>query len=484
VRKNRVIYYNDARHWYLFVFEPPMKMEEAHRPIDELVGTGVTTFAYGVERGDGLFYPSKAGERFGTDMVGQFRQAAYWRLWHCMQSLIDRGLDPLTVLIDRAHEKGMEFIASARLGSYLGMDDSLSTNNDGPGFMDKGVRDHVFKVLRELAEDYATDGIELDLAAPPGGSPFLFKEDQREEGIPVATDWVREVSKMASARSSGPAIVGARVYPTESMNRAAGYDVRAWLSEGMLDYVIPMRYSHHLDMHMEIEWLSEAASAADVSVYPMLNTSWKPETRAFATGAMMRAAASNYWHMGADGFCSWGLNWPLGDEERRILADWSDPVSVDETDKHYVMLREANPDSKALPYPAPLPFKIESDDIGTRHKIPFHVGDDVAGKADRIRSIQLRIRIGDLVSEDKLEILLNGQSLAGETCERSYGHPVAPYLGQWLEFDLRNVRPRQGRNLLEISLQGRPKDLLSPLEVDEAHLIVKYGSYPTGLYPR
>ncbi len=66
-----------------------MKMEDAWRPIDEVAGTAVDTFSYGVERGDGLFYPSKVGRQFkyGGDSTA-FRQAAYWRVWHNMQSLI------------------------------------------------------------------------------------------------------------------------------------------------------------------------------------------------------------------------------------------------------------------------------------------------------------------------------------------------------------------------------------------------------------
>src|SRR6266404_1290408 len=89
-RKKRIIYFNDARHYYLFVFEPPMKLEDAWRPIDEAAGTTVNTFIYGVERGDGLFYPSKVGMRFGAD-IRPFTMAAYWRVWENMQSLIDRG---------------------------------------------------------------------------------------------------------------------------------------------------------------------------------------------------------------------------------------------------------------------------------------------------------------------------------------------------------------------------------------------------------
>ena len=30
-RKKRTLYYNDARHYYLYVFEPPMTLEDAWR---------------------------------------------------------------------------------------------------------------------------------------------------------------------------------------------------------------------------------------------------------------------------------------------------------------------------------------------------------------------------------------------------------------------------------------------------------------------
>ena len=120
MRKERTIYFNDARHYSLFVFQPPMKIEDAWRPIDEVAGTAVDTFVYGVSRDDGLFYPTKVGRRFAEDMR-PIPMVAYWRVWQNMQSLIDRGLDPLTVLIDRAHEKGMEFIASLRMCAFDAM---------------------------------------------------------------------------------------------------------------------------------------------------------------------------------------------------------------------------------------------------------------------------------------------------------------------------------------------------------------------------
>ena len=125
MKRTRVIYANDARHFYLFVFDPPMTMEDAWRPVDDAAGTSVDTFVYMVERGDGVFYPSKVAGRFGSD-IQPFDSSAYYHVWYNMQSLIDQGLDPLTVLIDRAHDKGMDFIASLRMTAYLGMDRSTA----------------------------------------------------------------------------------------------------------------------------------------------------------------------------------------------------------------------------------------------------------------------------------------------------------------------------------------------------------------------
>ena len=39
MRQQRTIYFNDARHYYLFAFEPPMALEDAWVPIDEVAGT-------------------------------------------------------------------------------------------------------------------------------------------------------------------------------------------------------------------------------------------------------------------------------------------------------------------------------------------------------------------------------------------------------------------------------------------------------------
>ena len=482
MRQKRTIYFNDARHYYLFVFEPPMTLQDAWLPIDEIAGTAVDTFVYGVERGDGLFYPSRVGMRFGQD-IQPFQMAAYWRTWHNMQSLIDRDLDPLQVLIDRAHEKNIDFIPSLRMVSHGGMDPAHRLENGGRGLVHPEVRDHQFAVLEELTTEYPTEGVELDFALP-GGSPRVLRPEDVPSATPLITDYVEKISEMVRGRPGGAGQVGVRVLPTEEMNLDQGLDVRSWLERGLIDFAVPLRYGYMiLDPDLPMDWLIEAAHVSDTAVYGMLqpyvcDEQTSAPQRVWPTPEQMRAAAASYWSRGVDGLYTWFMRWPLGDTERRILTELGDPDLIAEEDKHYVLARDVQTDPTAH-YQVHLPVEIAASDTGTRHPIPFHIADDVEGAKDRIRQIQLKLNITDLVSADRISIHLNGQSLAGEICRRSCGSDIAPYIGQWLEFDLRDVLPRKGENLLEVSIDQRVEGLVGPLRVEQVEIVVEYGPYPS-----
>ena len=240
MRRRRTIYFNDARHYYLFVYEPPMRLEDAWGPIDEASGTAVDTFIYGVARGDGLFYPSDKGLGFGADQEG-FDVAAFWWVWENMQSLIDRGLDPLGVLVDRAHDKGMDFFASLRMGDVPGLESGYGVPSGGRGYVHQEMRDHQFGVLEELATRYPVEGVELDFAAAPGGTSFWLKPEDVAEHTPVVTEFLRQVAEMVRNRPGQPGLVGAR--PTQELNAKTGLDVDTWLQEGLVDFVVPLVYA-------------------------------------------------------------------------------------------------------------------------------------------------------------------------------------------------------------------------------------------------
>jgi len=476
MRQRRTIYFNDARHYYLFVHEPPMRIEDAWGPVDEVAGTGVDTFVYGVSRGDGLFFPSQVGLRFGADKR-PFADACYWRVWHNMQSLLDRGLDPLQVLVGRAHEKGMEFFASVRMGGWEGLDPQYSLAKDGRGFAHPEVRAHQTALLEELLTRYEVEGVELDFAAAPGGSAFWLRPEDVAAHTETMTEFVRGVSHLAQGLGKE---VGVRLYPTLELNHRAGLAVETWLEEGLIDYAAPLLYlSMVLDAQLPIGWLLAAAHQREISVYPVLQPYRHDDSRLFhpranATPAMMRAAAANYWHLGADGLYTWFLGWPLEDAERRILAELGDEDLVRGQDKHY-FLRRRCPEAGEFDYPGQLPLEISSGELGRPHPLRFAIADEPAN--NRVQRVSLRLGIANLVSDHALRLRLNGRSLTGP-CRRSPLRAVDPYAGQWVEVELDRAHLRQGENLLEIALVRRPEDLVGPLSVEDAEIRVEYGLYP------
>ena len=300
------MYFNDARHYYLYAFEPPMTMEDAWRPVDELVETSVDTLIYGVETGGGLFSDTKVGVR-AMSQTRPIDSAHYWRAWYNMQSLIDRGLDPLQVLIDRAHERQLDFIISMRMGGAP-RDPRYVIGTSGPAaggggrlennmdFAHPWVRDTQFSWMEELAS-YPAEGIEFDFAF----TPYYFKPSEVERHTPLMTAYVRRLSEMI--RSKGQKrIVGARVFPTEAMNRSLGLDVKTWVEEKLVDYLAPLYYGYFLlDPNLPFEslvanWPGTRGPRSTLSCNPTFMQHEK-----HASSAMLRAAIANYWAKGADG---------------------------------------------------------------------------------------------------------------------------------------------------------------------------------------
>ncbi len=485
MQKRRTIYHNDARHYYLWLYDPPLRLKDAWRPIDDVAGTAIDTFSYCVQRGDGLFYPSKVGQMFGVDKQ-PFTNAIAWHAWHALHSLIDRGLDPLQVLIDRAHDKGLEFWADLRLATYGGIDPNLEIEHGGRYFAEPQVRDHLADTARELVCDYPSDGLELDFSIAHGSCSSYLRPEDVEHYTPVITEWIADLASAVRSRPGGGTI-GARVYPTEELNLRQGLDVRAWLAAGVIDFVVPLIYEYNrLDPNMPIDWLIEAAHAHDVAVYGMLQPtvpiqefSLSADNRVYATAEQLRAAAANFWARGVDGLYTWFMRWPHGDAERAFLSEMGDPDLIEEKNRTYFALRRSQePDNPG--YGAPLPIAITKAAPDDRHTVELYVADNLAA-SDHVSAVTLSIKVTNLIMGDQLTISLNGQSLLGQPVTRDFAHNT-PHLaprGLDLQFQLRDVLPRQGWNALQLSLDARPDLMDGGITVEQVELKVEYSPYPS-----
>jgi hypothetical protein len=464
----RTMYFNDARHFYLYSFEPPLTMEEAWRPVDDVVGTAVDTLIYGVSSG-GLFSDTKVAYRWGSEQ--KEHSAIGWRAWNNMQSLIDRGLDPLQVLIDRAHDQGIEFITSMRIGDSTknpehriggkGVGDAGGRNSEiYLNFAIQEVRDTRYAWLEELA-GYNCNGIELDFAF----TPDYFKLKEVGKYTPVMTDYVRSISKMI--RDKGRTVVGARVFPSEELNLACGLDVRTWLKEGLIDYAAPLVYVNwQLDPHLNIDWMTKVARESNAAVYPVLQP-YYVDYGDHASPAMLRSAVANYAARGAGGVIAWFLQWPFGETERFILTEIGDPSLLASADKHYI-IPHRNDSTAPLGYDQALPMSI--DKVGARNagEIPFYIADDLKG--DGSARVRLQMKVKGMVTADTLDIRLNGDSIPNDRIRKT----THRYEHMWLDCELKDVLPAQGRNVLSFAIESRPKGLIGGARVELVEILIEH----------
>ena len=147
-----------------------------------------------------------------------------------------------------------------------------------------------------------------------------------------------------------------------------------------------------------------------------------------------------------------------------MLTEMANPDLMVEGNKQYRLSRRTEP-AAGLGYDTTLPLEIPEVEPGRRYLIPVFIADDIEGKADRIKCVTLRMRVGNTVTADRISMWLNGESLEGETISRDTGAyvriPVSPhriehYSAQWIDIELSSVRPKQGENVVEVSLEGRP----------------------------
>jgi len=215
--------------------------------------------------------------------------------------MVADGHDPVRLLCDRAHQKGVWFLAGgwltvtggvreafAREGGnsdfaldhpefQVGQDQDLRASHVSPlrfSFLRREVREEWLRLFEELLSRYETDGVALDLVehAP------LCRFDQVDILAPVLTQWMRElhgaakVTEVAQGRRK-------RIYVHVPAHRetwkTVGLDVPGWVSEGLIDGVIchsglPPRA---IDQDVDLSWAKAATSGTGCCVLAALDGS-------------------------------------------------------------------------------------------------------------------------------------------------------------------------------------------------------------------
>ena len=131
----------------------------------------------------------------------------------------DPGFDPLSVMVEIAHRRGLSFHAWINPYGYR--------NGEYTGNAALATRENIIGGIREILDRYAVDGIHFDDYFPPLGA------ESHNALLRDVYSTVHSYGKVFGVSPSG----------NISNNLANGVDVRTWLSSaGYVDYICPQIY--------------------------------------------------------------------------------------------------------------------------------------------------------------------------------------------------------------------------------------------------
>ncbi|MCC3371725.1 family 10 glycosylhydrolase [Cohnella sp. REN36] len=227
---------------------------------------------------------------------------------------VDPGYDPLAVLIEEAHKRGMEFHAwfNPFRANVDAKTDKLASNHvavQHPDwivasgtqlYINPGIpeaRQHIIDVVMEVVSQYDIDGVHLDDYFYPSGG--VFSDDAtfalyNPKSILLKADWRRDnintfVQKLGAAIHKAKPKVSFGISPfgvwrnvakdpTGSDTKAGvtAYDnmyadVRTWIRQGWVDYVAPQIYwslSFSTARYDKlVDWWSNEVAGTSVKLY-------------------------------------------------------------------------------------------------------------------------------------------------------------------------------------------------------------------------
>ena len=530
----KVFFYDDGRHASgLYQFAPPLTPGDLTFAVDQLVASGVDTLIYSAGLEGGVVqYDSRIGQKWGEN-VDVWSHPIFYRAARNLKHLIDGGHDPLKILCDRAHEKGLWLIPTLPLcivggkrpedqgygrksdfvydhpEYYVGPDNHANVRHLGRffgparlSFLRQEVREERFRLFEELLSRYETDGVEVDLSIDNEFGPFC-RFDEVDRLVPVLTTWLREL-RQAADRAQTAQGRRKRIYARipaggESAWRIPGFDVARWVKDGLVDGLIAISAGKKetsrdsrlfLEQHVNLKPAAELARGMDCRVLMGFPGYLGRQLHTSATAAMIHAAASLAYEQGAHGFglCDgmWAPNgWPWIDRDYETLRPLGHPDLLATADKHYVarsLARGADSTEGLFSVEGLILPQVLAE--GKPLRVPLTVADDLPrwsleGRVDKVRIV---IRLSNIELDlDEVEIEWNGALLSDDLRRESDLHfrvlpetVVGPY-GYLLEYTLpQSQYPVRGENWLQATLVKRDPKINAPVELHHVDLLIDY----------
>ena len=502
-----VIFTDDG---WIMATPPPVTAQDLR---DKIVGSYAGTGgALGWSIGDHEVYQCEveSGERFGDAVAGldgslhsfvhSATPGAEERIAENLQALIATDGGPLTVLAAACRERGLPFFPRVRMNSHYVIDPSHpgygSFRRDRPdlligrpgeqlpegslewalrtgkNFAFAEVRRYMEAVICECFERFDVDGVELDFMRHPG----WFRIEEAQANAYLMTDLLRRVRArlchIEEQRGRRQWLL-VRVPPTLADSLRTGLDVDTWINEGLVDIVVVG--GGLIPYETPVDEFVDAAHGTDCRIYGCI------EATRYIDERHLRGLASRWFEDGADGIYLYNFYTMAPDWNKRIYHELAEPALMARRDKihgtdsagpvspvegHSGGFRYASPSTQ-------MPVEVLAGFDGEGPQIRVRVTDDVesAQAEGLLAACVLAIHMRQLDERDRLDVTLNGNSLAWEGARMQVGgwtrqqvaglfwshYPSYPqHVVQettLIEFDLAAPALRQGENLLEIHLR-------------------------------
>ena len=373
----------------------------------------------------------------------------------------DEGINIVQVFLEAAKQRGIESFFSYRIN---GSDNDLGPVAEIPmkeahpdwlirtwnangywNFALEGVHEYKLSILREAAEDYDFDGIELDFARVCPVLPPGHQWEYRDR----LTDFIRATRAMLQevGRKRGrPLLLAARIPENLEGCHFDGIDPETWAREELLDIFVMGCRSFDVD----IPAFRRITAGTNIKLYPCIDDHHASDGYQWPPIEVMRGVAANWYQQGADGIQTFNFAHATPEETDRILGQmylekgWythrqayqeiGDSDALKHRNKIFVVQRRGgghgtivipNPEDWSTPrfmyfntnmfgqLPAPLDNNGAVDTLLT-----IAVADDVATEADCVGQVTLRL----LLSDPEAENLPEDQRLHPVTVA-TIGHP-------------------------------------------------------------
>jgi len=502
--KSSIMFYHDGRHPLIYMYEPPMQKKEYEAAVDELVGTSVDALMFCMGDGRTVLHDTQVGELWG-DNVDKWSHIIFRRAHQNAKALIESGNDPLKIVCDRAHEKGLKVYPTLlmaqgsgdrendnrgsnwrfnnthlEIGAAADIDESFAgyRNLD---FKHKEVREERIALMKETFEKYDIDGFEMQL----NYFPVYFHPNEVKAGISIMNDFVGEIYHLLKSSGSERELA-IRVPASVEGSLSIGLDVKTWIDQGIADVIIGQNYSSPelIDPMADFSGLVNLAKGKDCRIHAALQSHLDSDRISEAPIEMIRAATSNYWRQGIDGLylAHWFNNWPYEASFYEKLRELPHPDIMETKDKFYSIATSTGRYVEPALEPGlemQLPVLMEE---GRTAKFDMDISDDLRlwDKTGRVHQVILRIRIEATTELDKWEFILNSNKLSENglrKLNRMYVMSAPRYrrTGYWYIFTLDKENwPVKGKNNLKINMEKRDDGVIPLPQILDVELEIKY----------